>query len=278
MARENRLLKYKLPLFSLFFFLMGCMFTVNVIPIDKTCKLEKRDREFNIMNDAKLKSPDLIVLILSAPRNFAKRNTIRETWLKLKNPNDADYNINFKHFFVIGGLNLSAETSKAVNYEQLKHNDVLILPMRDNYKNLTLKVLKSFAWLQSQYEFGVDFKYVLKCDDDSFVRIDSLTHELGHIELIYLKSDFEDLKLINDNTSPYLRVDWQVNYPAETRNENLGLYWGYFNGNAKVKTAGKWKEDSWILCDNYLPYALGGGYILSKRLVSFLAQNAEYLR
>ncbi len=27
---------------------------------------------------------------------------------------------------------------------------------------------------------------------------------------------------------------------------------------------GKWAEPNWKLCDKYLPYALGGGYVLSK--------------
>lgn len=279
MAKENKLHKYKSVLLSVFSFLIGCMLTVNLIPIDRTCRIESNDKEYNIMNDSKLKTPELIVLILSAPENFSKRNTIRETWLKLKSRAhliDGDY-VNFKHFFVIGGLGLNVDRNRVVNNEQLKYGDVLILPLYDSYKNLTQKVLKSFEWLQGQYEFGVDFKYVLKCDDDSFVRIDSLIHELAQIELIYLKTDFEDLKLINDDTSPYLRVNWQINNLI-LKDESLSLYWGYFNGNAKIKSSGKWKENSWIVCDNYLPYALGGGYILSRRLVSFLAQNAEYLR
>lgn len=230
------------------------------------------------MNDSKLKSPELIILILSAPENYVRRKIIRETWLKLGNRRhliDGDY-VDFKHYFVIGGMNLSTDKVKFINGEQLKYDDILILPMRDSYKNLTQKILRSFEWLQGQHEFGVDFKYVLKCDDDSFVRLDSLLHELVQIELIYLKSDRGDLELINDDTSPYLRVNWQVN-DIEPHGD-LQLYWGYFNGNAKVKSSGKWKETSWILCDTYLPYALGGGYVLSKRLITFLAQNADYLR
>lgn len=68
----------------------------------------------------------------------------------------------------------------------------------------------------------------------------------------------------------------------ETR-ETIGssmreLYWGFFNGRAQVKRAGPWRETDWILCDYYLPYALGGGYVLSQGLVKFIADNANYLR
>lgn len=255
------------------------MFTVSLIPIDKTCRIENNDREYNIMKDSKLKSPELIILILSAPENFAKRNTIRETWLKLKNRahhTDGDY-LNFKHYFVIGGLGLTVDKTKIINSEQLKYNDILILPLYDSYSNLTQKVLKSFGWLQGQYEFGVDFKYILKCDDDSFVRIDNLIHEIAQIELIYLKNVRQYLEFANANTSPYLRVNLQANELKAERGD-LSLYWGYFNGNAKIRRSGKWGENSWINCDNYLPYALGGGYVLSKNLITFLAQNADYLR
>lgn len=271
MPKQIRLQKYKLLLCSIFSFLLGCMLTISLIPIDKTCRIENDDREFNIMKDSKLKSPELIILILSAPENFSKRNTIRETWLKLKNRAHLTDALNFKHYFVIGGLGLTLDKTKTINSEQLKYNDILILPLYDSYSNLTQKVLRSFGWLQGQYEFGVDFKYVLKCDDDSFVRIDNLLHEILQIELIYLKNVRQDF------TSPYLRANLQANGIKVTKND-LSLYWGYFNGNAKIKTSGKWKESSWINCDNYLPYALGGGYILSKNLITFLAQNADYFR
>lgn len=266
-------------MFSIFSFILGCMLSLSLVSIDKTCKIENSDREFNIMNDSKLKSPELIVLILSAPENFSKRNIIRETWLKLRSRGhltDGDY-VNFKHYFVIGGSDLNSGKAKTVNNEQLKYNDILILPVKDSYSNLTLKVLKSFEWLQGQYEFGVSFKYVLKCDDDSFVRIDSLIHEMVQIELIYVKTGREILTVINDNTSPYLRVNLQAN-DLQSTDEGLDLYWGYFNGNAKVKASGKWKESNWILCDTYLPYALGGGYVLSRKLITFIAQNSDYLR
>lgn len=252
------------------------MITINLTPVDKTCQIDSTDREYNIMNDGKLRNPELIIVILSSPINYSKRNTIRETWLKLKDRShikDGDRNKfdNLKHYFVVGGLGLKNEHIRNINNEQLKYNDILILPMFDSYNNLTYKVLKTFEWLNEQHDFGFLFKYVLKCDDDSFVRIDNLVHELSQIDLMYIKSDaFE----ISDNSSPYFRVNFQSNGIKGTPE----LYWGYFNGNAKIKSVGKWKETNWILCDNYLPYALGGGYILSKNLVSYLGQNANYLR
>jgi len=267
----------KLLIVSIFSFLLGCMVVINLVPINKTCQIDDTDREYNIMRNSKLKNPEIIILIISAPKNLDRRSVIRQTWLKLKDRrHNVRQDVRFsRHYFVIGSLGLTADNILHLSSEQSQYNDILILPIRDSYKNLTHKVISSFMWLNDQLDVGLDFRYVLKCDDDSFIRLDNLAHEIEQIEIIYLKSDPKAVNFINDNTSPYLRVNAQRNKPTTS---NLQLYWGYFNGKAEIKTSGKWKEDNWILCDKYLPYALGGGYILSKGLVSFLAKNSEYLR
>jgi galactosylxylosylprotein 3-beta-galactosyltransferase len=53
-------------------------------------------------------------------------------------------------------------------------------------------------------------------------------------------------------------------------NYEKSLYWGFFDGRAPVQKSGKWQETNYVLCDRYLPYALGGGYVLSHDLVSIL--------
>jgi len=84
------------------------------------------------------------------------------------------------------------------------------------------------------------FDYLLKCDDDTFVDIERMIEELQQ------KPD-----------------------PA--------LYWGFFDGRAPVQTKGKWAEPGYRLCDRYIPYALGGGYVLGKTLVDYLATNSHML-
>lgn len=262
----------KLLAVSILSFLLGAILVTNLFPINKTCQLDASDREYNIMQNSKLKNPELIILIMSAPKNLERRNAIRETWLKLRNRT----NKIFKHYFVIGSFELTADQLLHLSSEQSVYSDMLILPMVDSYANLTLKVLNSFIWLNEQLDVGYNFKYVLKCDDDSFVRIDSLLHEIEHIELIYLKSNLTEANLLNDNNSPYLRANVQYNDKSALR--NLHLYWGYFHGRGRVQTNGKWTESNWIMCDYYMPYALGGGYIISKDLVHYIAINRNYLR
>ncbi|KDR17902.1 Beta-1,3-galactosyltransferase 6, partial [Zootermopsis nevadensis] len=146
-----------------------------------------------------------------------------------------------QYYFVVGSAGFK-EAHSLIEEEQSVHHDLVLLPnVYDNYKSLTKKVLEAFVWLDKTIKH---FQYLLKCDDDSFVQVDKVVSEL------------QTIKLTKGNS----------------------LYWGFFNGRAQVKVNGKWKESDWILCDYYLPYALGGGYVLSQKLVHFIAVNAEFLR
>ncbi|KRT79443.1 hypothetical protein AMK59_7275 [Oryctes borbonicus] len=243
----------KLILISIFSFILGSMVAINLAPINKTCRIENQDKEYNIMNNSKLKNPDLMIIIVTA-RHIT----------------------NVKHYFVIGTLGLSNSVLANLKTEQKEHNDLLYLPIYDSYQNLTEKIAKTFSWLTDQLDVGLNFKYVLKCDDDSFVRLENLVHELNHLEIIYVKSHINNTSTVNDNTSPYITANYQVNN-AGLKNPR-SLYWGYFSGHARIYKKGKWKETEWILCDYYIPYALGGGYVLSKNLVTYLGRNADYLR
>jgi len=87
---------------------------------------------------------------------------------------------------------------------------------------------------------NVKFEYVLKCDDDTFVDLERVISEL---------------KSFNDPS----------------------LYWGFFDGRAPVQSKGKWADPKYKMCDKYIPYALGGGYVLGKHIVQFLAENSKML-
>jgi len=113
---------------------------------------------------------------------------------------------------------------------------------------LLLPLFDSYSTLTNKVLKSIEFSnknyrfdYLLKCDDDTFVDIEKVIEELKE------KSD-------------------------------PNLYWGFFDGRAQVQTRGKWAEPDYRLCDRYIPYALGGGYILGKNLVDFLAKNAHMLQ
>ncbi|CRK93735.1 CLUMA_CG007263, isoform A [Clunio marinus] len=242
----------------------------------------------------------LVVLILTAPKNILQRNTIRETWLNLrprefngttyqneiifvpktlpssflevenvekqrihlinyqkwlkssKIPNIKKLNNKIKHLFAIGTEAIDETLLKELEAEQKVYHDlILINDLKDSYSNLTLKLIKS---LQKLLITTPNFKYLLKCDDDSYVKLDYLSQDLinYHMKVNEIKNKKETL-------------------------ENLGLYWGFFNGRANVKTSGQWRETNYNLCDRYLPYALGGGYVISKNIATTVATLGDDL-
>lgn len=181
----------------------------------------------------KVETKKLVVLIMSAPDNVIKRHALRLTWLSLVNHESV------KYFFVIGSKQILGNNENVLLTEESHYSDLLILPdVEEGYDLLTTKLLASFSWVNKNLEF----EFLLKVDDDSYVDIRQLVIELSR--------------------------------KTDTKN----LYWGYFNGHAQVKQKGKWAEQNWNICDRYLPYARGGGYILSRRLVHYLAENANLLK
>lgn len=142
------------------------------------------------------------------------------------------------HKFVIGIKYLTKTTVNHLLRENTEFGDLMLLDVQDSYQLLTTKVAMAMTHSYANFKF----KYLLKVDMDSFVQVDYLMHEISKMPV--------DLK----------------------------IYWGFFNGHAPVLRVGKWGDHRWNLCDRYLPYALGGGYILGWSVVKFIAENANFLR
>ena len=199
---------------------------------------EESFRQFDVKRNAyeqPIMETFLFIVILTSPNGKDRRNAIRETWLS--NVETLDPPVVAK--FIIGVKELPPEHMKNLEDEKNLHRDILFLPdLKDAYKELPSKVLQTFKWIDR----NMNSSYILKVDDDSFVRLDLLISEL------------------------------KSTYSARR------LYWGFFRGDAHVKFAGPWSEKNWHLCDRYLPYAQGGGYILSSDLVNFIARNADLLQ
>ncbi len=141
--------------------------------------------------------------------------------------------------FVIGSLGLNNNETSSLTSEQDKFNDlVLLISLHDTYANLTRKTLGMFEWVNK----NTHYSYILKTDDDSFLKLDQIELELS------------------------------------TRSaDEKPLYWGTIGKDYTPNTEGKWKETNWKLCRTYLPYALGAGYVLSRTLVNKIAINADML-
>ncbi|PIK39119.1 putative UDP-GalNAc:beta-1,3-N-acetylgalactosaminyltransferase 2-like isoform X2 [Apostichopus japonicus] len=122
---------------------------------------------------------------------------------------------------------------KRLQEENKKHRDIVLVDAVDTYQNLPLKVLLFHKWLTD----NVDFKYLLKTDDDCFLNI-------RHI-----------LKTINKTTFP-----------------ESNAWWGNFRYNWAVQRHGKWAEHHYPTTA-YPAFACGSGNMLSADLVKWTAKN-----
>ncbi len=140
--------------------------------------------------------------------------------------------------FVIGTLDRNVTVMESLISENKTFGDLLLLTDHlDTYQNLTRKVLHTFVWVDR----NTNYSFVLKIDEDSFPKLDQIELEL------------------------------------KLRTSRKPLYWGLVETRAIPKKRGRWADPHWKLCDKYLPYALGLGYVLSKDLVHRIAMNADGL-
>ena len=202
---------------------------------DSSVKVADRNDNSDVLVYHKPTKPELkatlVVCIMSGVQLIERRYTIRETWMQ-----NLPKGVVGK--FVIGTAGITKEDMRLLEKENKQHNDIMILAdLHDTYGSLTVKLIHMFKWLDNH----ADYQYVLKADDDTFVRLDALMKEL--------------------KTKPRTK-----------------FYWGFFDGRAHVHRHGKWSEPDFMLCDRYLPYALGGGYVLSADLVHYVVTNIPYLR
>lgn len=119
----------------------------------------------------------MFIAITSAPRNFEKRQMIRQTWLGHRESYSHQLDVVGIAFLL--GLTDDPNTGKAVALEHETHGDVLQVDMIDNYYNLSLKDAGLFNWLD-EYCNSVDF--FLRMDDDVYVNFNNLVRVMQLLE------------------------------------------------------------------------------------------------
>ncbi|KAF2316749.1 hypothetical protein GH714_042090 [Hevea brasiliensis] len=178
------------------------------------------------------KSPvQLFVGILSATNHFAERMAVRKTWMQSSPIKSSNVVV---RFFV--ALSPRKEVNAVLKKEASYFGDIVILPFMDRYE---LVVLKTVAIC----EFGVQnvsAAYVMKCDDDTFVRVDTVLKEINGI-------------------SP-----------------KKSLYMGNLNLLHRPLRTGKWAVtfEEWPEAV-YPPYANGPGYVISSDIAKFVISQHD---
>ena len=144
-----------------------------------------------------------------------------------------------KYSFVMGDVGVTESKLSRVQKENERFGDILLLEgVEEVYTKLSRKVLRAFVWGGR----NIDAVYYLKTDDDSYLVIDRL-----------------------------YRVLTEENKPTEK------MLLGQIYTRSQPIPNGKWKELGWFLCNNYLDFPAGAGYILTQDVVKYLVHNSNKL-
>ncbi|XP_057947967.1 hydroxyproline O-galactosyltransferase GALT2 [Malania oleifera] len=174
----------------------------------------------------------LFIGVLSATNHFAERMAVRKTWMQSAAIKSADVVV---RFFV--ALNPRKEVNAVLKKEASYFGDIVILPFMDRYE---LVVLKTIAICEYGAQ-NVSASYIMKCDDDTFIRVDTVLKEIEGISAkrsLYMGN----LNLLH---RPLRSGKWAVTYE-------------------------EWPEEV------YPPYANGPGYVISIDIAKFIvAQHAN---
>ena len=178
----------------------------------------------------------LLIMIPILFSSIQSRDLIRDTWYKGFNDSE---DVMLRYIMGVNGLD-DLQINK-LHEENKTHGDIVFL---DNFTEgvwaLTNKTIALMKWATE----NVDFTYLMKCDDDTFV---------------YVKNAVMELK---------------------RRHTTKRLYYGIIESKLKPihNNQSKWVDLNWNISDKYLPFARGGCYILSEDLVQLLVRQSHRLK
>ncbi|CAL4944949.1 unnamed protein product [Urochloa decumbens] len=173
---------------------------------------------------------ELFIGILSATNHFAERMAVRKSWM-ISTRRSSNVVV---RFFV--ALNGKKEVNEELKREAEYFGDIVIVPFMDSYD---LVVLKTIAIV----EYGVRVvpaKHIMKCDDDTFVRIESVINQVKKVQSgksMYVGN-------INYYHRPLRSGKWSVTYE-------------------------EWPEEV------YPPYANGPGYVISSDIAQYILSEFD---
>lgn len=173
---------------------------------------------------------ELFIGIISAANHFAERMAVRKSWMIATRISSNTV----ARFFV--ALNGKKEVNEELRKEAEFFGDIVLVPFMDSYD---LVVLKTIAIA----EYGVRVvpaKYIMKCDDDTFVRIDSV---------------LDQVKKVQNRGSMYVG--------------NINYYHRPLRSGKWAVTYEEWEEEA------YPPYANGPGYVISSDIAQYIVSEFD---
>ena len=207
--------------------------TFSVASRDVTCTCSQSKNRKNVSTPDVWFSTFLLALVPVRPSDKDSRQLIRDTWFEgLNNTQDAALR------FIVGTKGIESDEQVKLTEENGTFGDIIFVDIKEEFNALTNKTLALINWAHHH----VNFSYLLKFDDDTFVFVKNMIIELKK-------------------------------RPTTTK-----LYYGVMRPKSKPYRGNvKWADNDWNLGEHYLPFALGGGYILSHDLVSSLSEQSPRL-
>ena len=190
----------------------------------------------HITLDSTLKNKNvykLLVMVTSHSRNSWRRSWIRTLW-----GNKTMWQMRgWRIVFVVGKEEDNSVLASITN-EAKKYNDILVEDVIEDFYQLSKKLIVSFTWALR----NINFEYLLKTDDDTFINIDNA------------------FEFVNKNISPN---GYFGNVVFDNMVERVGRY-------------GVSKKEH--LADYYSPYCSGGGFIMTRTTVSEILPFFDFNR
>lgn len=116
-------------------------------------------------------SPLIVAYIHTAPRNYKRRQLLRDTWLRRTLFN------NIRVAFMLGATE-DAQLTDKIQLESSIYNDLVQLDYKDEYHNLTYKGVYAMKWIS---KYCSNAQLVLKSDDDMVVNTFMLMKHLDYL-------------------------------------------------------------------------------------------------
>ncbi|KAG7624263.1 Galectin carbohydrate recognition domain [Arabidopsis thaliana x Arabidopsis arenosa] len=195
------------------------------------------DDHASLIIEEKLKAPslsgtriELLVGVFSTGNNFKRRMALRRSWMQYEAVRSGKVAVRF-----LIGLHTNEKVNLEMWRESKAYGDIQFMPFVDYYGLLSLKTV-ALCILGTKV---IPAKYIMKTDDDAFVRIDELLSSL------------------------------------EERPSSALLYGLIsFDSSPDREQGSKWfiPKEEWPL-DSYPPWAHGPGYIISHDIAKFVVKG-----
>lgn len=218
----------------------GVRLTGDVEPVSAIAKGLPVSEDLDLVVDVEhLKAPliakkrlVLLIGVFSSCNNFNRRMALRRTWMQYDAVRSGEVAVRF-----FTGLHKNSQVNFQLWRESQAYGDMQLMPFVDYYSLISLKTI-AICTMGTKI---LPAKYIMKTDDDAFVRIDEV--------LSSLKQKVSD-----------------------------GLLYGLISFESKPQRD---KDNKWFISaeewphESYPPWAHGPGYIISRDIAKFIVQEHQ---